>query len=88
MKCFIFIQCTQIHFYSKKQCFKFEEQTCQYETIILNNKIITWVDSIKHLGNYFHTTLSDKLDCQSKISAFIGTVNKLKVNFGNLQRKV
>ena len=31
-----------------------------FETIKLNDKIITWVDSIKHLGNYFDTTLSDK----------------------------
>ena len=29
--------------------------------------------------------MSDKMDCQSKIYAFIGSVNKLKVNFGHLQ---
>ena len=69
-------------------CIKFGEQTRQYETIKLNNKTITWVDSIKHLGNYFDTTMSDKTDCQSKISAFIGSVNKLKVNFGHLQGRV
>ena len=32
--------------------------------------------------------MSDKRDCQSKISAFIGSVNKLKVNFGHLQGSV
>ena len=32
--------------------------------------------------------MSDKTDCQSKISAFIGSVNKLKVNFGHLQGSV
>ena len=78
-----------ITFNSKKPvCIQFGEQTRQYETIKLNNKIITWVDNIKHLGNYFDTTMSDKMDCQSKISAFTGSVNKLNVNFGHLQGNV
>ena len=41
--------------------------------------MIQWVVTI----NYLDTTLTDKLDCQSKISAFIGYVNKLNVNFGH-----
>ena len=43
---------------------------------------------MKHLGNYFDTTMSDKMDCQSKIYAFMGTVNKLKENFGHLKGNV
>ena len=87
--CSLYADNFDITFNSKKTvCIKFGEQTRQYETIKLNNKTITWVDSIKHLGNYFDTTMSDKTDCQSKISAFIGSVNKLKVNFGHLQGSV
>ena len=37
--------------------------------------------------NYINKTLSDKLDCQYKTS-FIGSVNKLIANFGNLQQDV
>ena len=51
----------------------------------LNGKIIKWVDHIKHLGNFLDSTLSDKLPTRSKISAFIGYVNKVKANFGHLQ---
>ena len=64
-------------------CLKFGEQKRQYETIKLNNKITIWVDSIKHLGNYFDTALSEMIDCQLKLYVFIGSVNKLKVTFGH-----
>ena len=87
--CSIYSDNFEITFNSKKTvCIKFCEQTRQYKTIKLNNKIITWVDSIKHLGNYFDTTISDKMDCQYNRSAFIGSVNKSKVNFGHLQGNV
>ena len=80
--CSLYADNFDITFNSKKTvCIEFGEQTRQYETIKLNNKTITWVDSIKHLGNYFDTTMSDKIDCQSKISAFIWSVKKFKVNF-------
>ena len=61
--CSIYADNFDITFNSKNTvCIKFGEQTRQYETIKLNNKM-TWVDSIKHLGNYFDTTMSDKMDC-------------------------
>ena len=44
-----------------------------------------WVKEIKHLGNYVNKTLSDKSDCQYKLSAFIGRVNKLIANFGKFK---
>ena len=87
--CSLYADNFDITFNRKKTvCIKFGEQTRQYETIKLNNKTITWVDSIKHLGNYFDTTMSDTTGCQSKISAFIGYINKLKENFGHLQGSV
>ena len=87
--CSLYADYFDITFNSKKTVFiKFGEQTRPYEIIKLNNKTITWVDSIKHLGNYFDTTMSDKKDWQSKISAFSGSVNTLKVNFGHLQESV
>ena len=78
-----------ITFNSKKTlCIKFGESLNGKECAKLNNKIIKWVDHIKHLGNFLDSTLSDKLDTRSKISAFIGYVNKVKANFGHLQMYV
>ena len=54
----------------------------------LNGNTIKWVDHIKHLGNFLDSTLSDKLDTRSKISASIVYVNKVKANFGYLQMYV
>ena len=41
--------------------------------------------TFRHLGNYLDTTLTDEIDCRSKIYAYIGYVNKLNVKFGHLQ---
>ena len=40
---------------------------------------------MKHFGKFLDSSLSAKLDTRSKISAFIGYVNKVKANFGHLQ---
>ena len=78
-----------ITFNSKKTvCMKFGENINHYEKVHLNGKIISWVEKIRHLGNYLDTTLIDEIDCRSKISAFIGYVNKLNVNFGHLRLHV
>ena len=78
-----------ITFNSKKTlCIKFSESLNGKECAKLNGKIIKWVDHIKHLGNFLDPTLSDKLDIRSKISAFIGYVNKVKANFGYLRMYV
>ena len=53
-----------------------------------NNLQIAWVTDVRHLGNYINKSLSDKLDCQQKVSTFIGSVNKLYANFRNLQHDV
>ena len=75
-----------ITFNAKKTvCIKFGAKLNGYECAILNRKTISWVDRIRHLGNYLDTTLSDKIDCKAKISAYIGYVNTLLVNFGHLQ---
>ena len=46
---------------------------------MLGQNKINWVDSVKHLGNYFYMQLSDSNDCMMKRSIFIGSVNKLMV---------
>ena len=56
--------------------------------VLLGQNKIDWVDSVKHLGNYFNTQLSDSNDCIMKRSTFIGSVNKLMANFGHLQASV
>ena len=58
------------------------------EYVLLSENIINWVDSVRHLGNYFNTQLSDITHCMIKRSTFIGSVNKLMANFGYLQAHV
>ena len=55
---------------------------------MLNDLQIAWVNDVRHLGNYINKSLSGKLDCQQKVSTFIGSVNKLNANFRNLQHDV
>ena len=79
--CAKFADIFDITFNSKKiLCIKFGESLNSKECAKLNGKIIKWVDHIKHLGNFFDSTLSDKLDTRSKISAFIGCVNKANID--------
>ena len=56
--------------------------------VLLGQNSINCVDSVRHLGNYFNTQLSDITDCMMKRSTFIGSVNKLMANFGHLQAHV
>ena len=48
------------------------------EVLYLDNSRIEWVSSVKHLGNYVNSDMTDKTDCDMKCSSFIGYVNKLK----------
>ena len=78
-----------ITFNSKKSmCIKFGEKLRAQEKVILKNTEISWVTTIKHLGNYLNTTLTDEIDCRMKMSSFIGHVNKLNANFGHLQNVI
>ena len=56
--------------------------------IMLNDLKIAWVNNVRHLGNYINKSLFDKLDCQHKLSTFIGKFNELNANFKNLQHGV
>ena len=73
---------------NKSMCIKFGESVNDREKIMLNDLQIAWVNDVRHLGNYINKSLSDKLDCQQKLSTFIGSVNKLNANFRNLQHDV
>ena len=75
-------------FNSKKSlAIKYGNEVIGTEYVLLGQNIINWVDSVKHLGNYFNTQLSDSNDCMQR-STFIGSVNKLLANFGHLQVSV
>ena len=52
---------------------------------IMNGFTVQWSESVRHLGNFVDSTLSDSLDCRYKRSMFIGYVNKLISKFGHLQ---
>ena len=54
----------------------------------INDLQIAWVNDVRYLGNYINKSLSDKLDCQQKVSTFIGSVVKLNANFRNFQHDV
>ena len=69
-------------------CIKFGESVSDREKIMLNDLQIAWVNDVRHLGNYINKSLSDQLDCQQKVSTFIGSVNKLNANFRSLQHDV
>ena len=73
-------------FNSKKSLtIKYGKEVNNTEYVLLGHNRINWVDSVRHLGNYFNTQLSDITDCMMKRSTFIGSVNKLMANFGHLQ---
>ena len=76
-------------FNSKKSlAIKYGKEVNNTEYVLLGQDRINWVDSVRHLGNYFNTQLSDITDCMMKRSTFIGSVNKLMANFGHLQAHV
>ena len=49
---------------------------------------LSWTDNVRHLGNYMCSNNDDLLDCTRKKYMFIGYVNKLRSNYGNLQHTV
>ena len=65
-------------------CIKFGDNVNVNEIIKLNGSQIPWVKEIKHLGNYVNKTLSDKSDCQYKLSSFIESVSELIVNLNHI----
>ena len=50
---------------------------------LLYPHVLKWVDKVKHLGNYMNKDC--KLTVIFKKSLFIGYVNNLQSNFGNMQ---
>ena len=53
-------------------------------SVILNGDKVEFKEYVRHLGNFVSKNLSDTKDCNEKRGAFIGSVNKLIGNFGNL----
>ena len=51
--------------------------------IMINNKSISWSESVKHLGNILYYNLDDSSDIQLKTSEMIFSVNKLCANFNS-----
>ena len=76
-----------IKFNAKKSLgIKFCGQPIVSENLYLGkSRIDEWVSSVKHLGNYVNSDMTDKTDYDMKCSSFIVYVNKLKANFGYLQ---
>ena len=78
-----------IYFNSMKTvCIKYGDPVMEYEKALLNGVYLSWTDNVRHLGNYMCSNNDDLLDCTRKRSMFIGYVNKLRSNYGNLQHTV
>ena len=60
---------------------KYGEKITDWESF--NGEPIQWVDSVRHLGNYVNTQLSDCADCSIILSVYIGSVNKLHSQFSH-----
>ena len=69
----------------KTVCIKFGSKIHNDEHVSMNGFTVQWSESVRHLGNFVDSTLSDSLDCRYKRSMFIGYVNKLMSKFGHLQ---
>ena len=83
--CNSFADMYDIKFNAKKSLgIIFGGQQVMSEVLYLGNSGIEWVSSVKHLGNYVNSDMTDKINCDMKCSNFIGYVNKLKANFGYL----
>jgi hypothetical protein len=79
----------RITFNSKKTiCIKFGSSVGNDEKAFINGSPIKWFDHVKHLGNYVCNDLNDELDCTMKCATFIGSVNKLIGNYGNMQHSI
>ena len=61
---------------------KFGGQPVMSEVLYLGKSRSEWVSSVKHLGNYVNSGMTEKTDCDMKFSSFIGYVSKIKANFG------
>ena len=72
----------------KTVCIKFGWIVLFFDATVLmsmNGCTVQWSESVRHLGNFVGSTLSDSLDCRYKRSMFIGYVNELISKFGHLQ---
>ena len=69
----------------KTVCIKFGSKIHIDEHVSMNRFTVQWSESVRHLGNFVDSTLSDSLDCRYKQSMFIGYVNKLISKLGHLQ---
>lgn len=70
----------------KTQCIKFSYGVITGSgDLMLNNVILKWEQKVNHLGNILNYNLKDKDDLSKKKGKFVGSVNKLLSNYGNLQ---
>ena len=78
-----------IIFNSKKTvCIKFGCNIIEGESAFFDGVKLDWTDKVRHLGNFIDTTCTDYIYCITKMSHFIGYVNKLQVNLGKMIHNV
>ena len=68
--CNSFADMYDIKFNAKKSLgIKFGSQQVMSEVLYLDNSRIEWVSSVKHLGNYVNSDMTDNTDCDMKCSS-------------------
>ena len=69
----------------KTVCIKFGS-IIKGESAFFDFVMLEWMDKGRHLDNVLDTTCTDYIDCIAKRYYFIGYVNNLKVNYGELKK--
>jgi hypothetical protein len=69
----------------KTRCLKFSRQKMNIDiNVKLCGQPLVWVDTIKYLGNWLTSDLSEKTEIEKKVNVFYGNVNNLKSTFKNI----
>ena len=71
----------------KTQCVKFSrgnESNNSNLKVELCGKVLSWVKSVKYLGNWISSNLSENIEIGKKLGIFYGSVNNLNASFNNV----
>ena len=73
---------------SKSMCICFSKRVEHPPSLTLNSNTMVWVTSVKHLGNYIQSNLSEEKEVQMKRADLIGRTNVVLGTLSGLQNDV
>ena len=73
----------------KTQCIQFSKAgvTPTNISVTLNDQALTWTSTVKYLGNWISSNLSEEFEVKKKMGIFYGAVNNLSSCFGDVGYK-